>query len=71
MKEHFTTEQLEALSDETWGPGNWVRCPQCLDSLGDPSYHHVNFHAQSALVRSGTWAQMRHLLAGAPPWRRK
>lgn len=32
-------------NDEVWGAGNWMRCDQCIDHLGLPSYHHVSVHS--------------------------
>ena len=36
--------ELDALADRVWGPGNWVTCPLCPDSRGNPSRHHVKIH---------------------------
>lgn len=31
-------------NDKVWGPGEWVRCADCPDATGFPSYHHRAVH---------------------------
>lgn len=36
---------FDALSDQTWGPGNWLVCHVCPpDHFGRPVRHHIHQH---------------------------
>jgi hypothetical protein len=39
-------DHFEDGNDKVWGQGNWVRCSDCPDGTGLPSYHHRDTHRE-------------------------